>query len=273
MLREREYSDVRIRVVAYNVLNGGTGRADPLIEVVVAQRERGGADVVVLAEASDPEVVERMGRRLGMEWIIGASDRGKGGAVAVLTRGKVVRSVNHAAVGGEDMPRGLLEAAVEVAGVELVVFGVHLHARATLADEAVRVKEVGAVLRAAERYRAAGKAHVLAGDFNANSPAQVIDLAECKKATREAAAGQGGVIPRQAVELIERAGYVDSLLAFDRKLGERETTFSTREPGQRVDYVFAHGARVVSAWVEKDRLAQFASDHYPVGAEVEVPGG
>ena len=35
------------------------------------------------------------------------------------------------------------------------------------------------------------------------------------------------------------------------------------------DYIFAYAAAVRSAWIEYDRLAKYASDHYPIGAEVE----
>ena len=41
--------------------------------------------------------------------------------------------------------------------------------------------------------------------------------------------------------------------------------------GQRVDYIFAHGIdpnRIRDAWAEHDRLARYASDHFPIGAEI-----
>ena len=45
-----------MRLVSYNILDGGEGRADPLAEVLLAQR----ADVVVLLEADQISVVERI---------------------------------------------------------------------------------------------------------------------------------------------------------------------------------------------------------------------
>jgi endonuclease/exonuclease/phosphatase family metal-dependent hydrolase len=48
-------------------------------------------------------------------------------------------------------------------------------------------------------------------------------------------------------------------------------TFTTQHPGQRVDYIFTHGVdrrHIADAWIERDRLATYASDHYPVGAEI-----
>ena len=50
-------------------------------------------------------------------------------------------------------------------------------------------------------------------------------------------------------------------------------SFNTQHPGQRVDYIFTHGVdakAVRSAWIETDRLAKYASDHFPIGAEIEI---
>ena len=49
-------------------------------------------------------------------------------------------------------------------------------------------------------------------------------------------------------------------------------SFSTQNPGQRVDYVFAFAIeppKIRQAWIEQDRLAKYASDHFPIGAEIE----
>lgn len=258
-----------VRVVSYNVLDGGTGRADPLAEVVLARRP----DVVVLVEATDRDVVDRLAWRFKMDALLA---EGAGDAVAVLSRWPVLRAVNHALV-TPGAPRGALAVEFGVpGGGRLGVMGVHLSPRATIEQEQRRVAEVGVLLEIARGWRQAAGGpvpHVIAGDFNANSPHQIIDLSACKQSTRESALRQGGEIPRDAIETLERAGYVDTLYAFDRELSRRETTFTTHEPGQRVDYVFGWGVAVREAWVERDRLATYASDHYPVGAEVDVAGG
>ena len=51
-----------MRIVAWNILDGGVGRADPIAEVLLAQR----ADVVMVLEADDEAVVDRLSRRLNM---------------------------------------------------------------------------------------------------------------------------------------------------------------------------------------------------------------
>lgn len=260
-----------MRLTAYNILDGGTGRADPLAEVLLAQRP----DVVVLSEATDPEVVARLAKRLGMTAVTGegrAVTAGSGynrDAIAILTRFEVACSANHALL-SPGAPQGLLRADLLVPGGGCVpVVGLHLHARAGRSDEQARLKEMGVVLDLTRGLRASGVKHVLAGDFNSNSPLQRIDLSKVKEATRKSAIEQGGEIPRDVIALIEQQGYVDTLAATDRTLAAHAGTFTTQHPGQRVDFIFAYQMQVHSASVETHRLAKYASDHFPVSAELK----
>jgi endonuclease/exonuclease/phosphatase family metal-dependent hydrolase len=66
-------------------------------------------------------------------------------------------------------------------------------------------------------------------------------------------------------------GYLDTLAIARPQDAQDVGTFTTQHPGQRVDYVFAWGieaSRVKTAWIEQDRLAKYASDHFPVGCEI-----
>lgn len=253
-----------MRIVSYNILNGGVGRADPVAEVLEAQN----ADVIVLIEADDEDVIARIAKRFNYD-VIAAP--GNGHAAAALSRWPILRTVNHALL-HEEGPRSLLEAVIGLpGGGELPVFAVHLHARASDADEDKRMMQLQTLLRITEQLRTAGTPHLLAGDFNANSPMQNIDLARCKPATQEAAKANGGTLPRRVVRAVLDAGYVDTLAAYDEEAAAVRTSFSTHAPGQRVDYIFAFKLPDVrSAWIETDRLAEFASDHFPVGVELDV---
>ena len=67
------------------------------------------------------------------------------------------------------------------------------------------------------------------------------------------------------------AGYIDTLHAIRPDYASTHGTFTTQTPGQRVDYIFTHGfnrSRIKEAWIEYDRLAKYASDHFPVGVEI-----
>jgi exodeoxyribonuclease-3 len=266
---------IPVRLVSYNILDGGEGRADPLAEVIGAQRP----DVVALVEAQDSAVLERIASRLKMDFILG-EHRGKGGegkrqAAALLSRWPISETINHAPLHA-DSPKSLLEATVIGPAGRQWTFGVvHLHAHATLADEKRRLAELDVVLAAFAPHRKQNRPHILCGDFNSTSPTQRVDPDRCKPKTREEWEANGNLLPRDAIKKILAAGYLDALHAIDPAaadlLNGREGTFTTQHPGQRVDYTFTFGidrSALRGAWVEHDRLAKYASDHFPVGVEI-----
>jgi exodeoxyribonuclease-3 len=252
-----------MRIVSYNILDGGLGRADPLAEIIQAQR----ADIVVLVEADNGDVIERISRRLNMDAI-----RGEGAehSAAILSHWPITQSINHAAV--RPGTRCLLEATIrQCDGTEWIVAATHLHPRAFEADEQQRERELAEILDVFADYRRAGRPHILAGDFNANSPIQQIDSQQCHETTRKAWHANGGGIPRRVIQRLLDAGYVDALHAVHGAAAATMTTFTTQHPGQRLDYLFTHAIdpqRIAAAWIEKDRLAKYASDHFPLGAEI-----
>jgi endonuclease/exonuclease/phosphatase family metal-dependent hydrolase len=257
-----------MRIVSYNILDGGEGRADPLAEVILAQRP----DIVALIEADDAAVVERVANRAKMDYIHGKA--GKKGA-AILSRWTVRETVDHAYfLPEETAPKSLLEAKIiGPDGASWLIAAIHLTARAMEADEQKREREIAAVLERFKHHRDANRPHLLVGDFNANAPYQEIDPQKCKPATREAWVANGGRIPRRVVQTILDAGYIDSLEAVDPLAARTRGSFSTQDPGQRVDYIFTFGiprAKIKAGWIEQDRLAKYASDHFPIGAEIEL---
>ena len=255
-----------MRLVSYNILDGGAGRADPLGEVLEAQN----ADVIVLVEAIDAWVAERTARRLGMTSVTAAGEKD---TVTVLSRWPVGPHLNRA---GSDQagPRAWLEVELRPPDAPPVVLhAVHLHARAMAADEEKRLTQIARVLDATQRQREANVPHVLAGDFNANAPRQRIAIERSKPTTRVAYAANGNVIPRDVVAALLEHGYTDTLAAVHGDAAFDQATFTTHWPAQRVDYVFTHGLpreAIVDAWIETDRLATYASDHYPIGVELRL---
>jgi len=252
-----------MRLISYNILNGGEGRADPIAETIAAQRP----DVVVLIEADKPEIVERIAARLEMEVVEAV---GKRHSVALLSRWPIVESINH----------GQLDAGISNCFLEAVVHGpsgnewllgiVHLHPRAADADDLHRRQEIARICETFADARATGRSHLLAGDFNSDSPIQRIDPAQCKPATRKVWHENGGHIPRGAIQALLDNGYIDTLHAMRGDEAGTLASFTTNHPGQRVDYVFAYGLenRLKNAWIEQDRLAKYASDHFLVGVEL-----
>src|SRR3712207_3021190 len=78
-----------MRVLSFNILDGGSDRALLLGDVIESQRP----DLVALVEADDPAVVERLARRLHMDFIHAA---GNTHASALLSRFPIRESINHA---------------------------------------------------------------------------------------------------------------------------------------------------------------------------------
>jgi endonuclease/exonuclease/phosphatase family metal-dependent hydrolase len=249
-----------MRLLSYNILDGGTGREDALARVVESQHP----DVVALVEAEDERVVERFASRWKMDFVHAP---GTSHASALLTRFPITSTINHALI-CVGLEKSLLEATVrDDHGCEITLGVVHLHARAYEADEAIREKEIAVVLDIFALHRSEKATHLLCGDFNANSPVQWIDPEKCKPKTREAWKANGGQIPRRVVQRILDAGYLDTLYAFDKNAGERQGTFTTEFPGQRVDYIFSFEIdvnRIQSVKIVTEPPAREASDHFPV---------
>lgn len=252
-----------MRIFSYNILDGGEGRADPLAEVIEAQR----ADLVALIEADNADVLERISKRLKMDLIVAHGTRH---AVALLSRWPIVHTINHGKL--RKKPDCLLEALIRTPANEMLTLGVlHLHAHAREQDEEIREEELDNLLEIFEPHRRARRPHLLLGDFNSNSPFQHIEIERCKPGTREEWRQNGGHIPRRAVEKILTAGYFDSYYTLHPEQAKTTGTFSTQYPGQRVDYIFTQAiptSRLKSAWIEQDRLAKYASDHFPIGLEI-----
>lgn len=254
-----------MRLVSYNILDGGEGRADPLAEVIEAQRP----DVIALIEADFMWALERIAHRFKMDFIHAP---GKKGSVALLSRWPIVETVNHGLL-RKGLTRCLLEArVVEPGGREWVMGVLHFHPQATEQDEIIREAELAEVLDVFANHRAAKVPHLLIGDFNANSPIQQFIPENCKDSTCDEWRRNGGKIPRRVIQTLLDAGYVDTLHAVDPAKAATTGTFSTQHPGQRVDYIFTWGidrSKIKSATIEQDRLAKYASDHFPVIAEIE----
>lgn len=251
-----------MRLLSYNILDGGAGREELLARVVESQRP----DVVALVEADNPDVARSLAERLKMDFIHAP---GNEKASALLSRLTIQETINHAPLHPQ-LTKSMLEATVGEPE-QWTIGVVHLHAKATEEDEAIREREIAEVLRIFEPLRKAGRPHLLAGDFNANAPYQRIDPSRCKPTTREAWERNGGYIPRRVVQRVLDAGYLDSLRAVDPIAAETAGSFTTEFPGQRVDYIFTFGielARLRNGRIIYDPPAKEASDHFPVALDI-----
>jgi exodeoxyribonuclease-3 len=222
-----------LRLVTWNIWNGGEGRIEA-IERVLREQD---ADVVALQEANDRAGVERLASSLEMELVYGEGNSEY--AVAWLSRLPVVRSRNHRL---PVLEKTLLE--VEVAGRPL--WATHLSAGRTLAHEPRRIAEAEAIVA-----QLVADGDVLVGDFNAIHPRDEVG----------APVEELEHVSRRPVELLLEAGLLDSF----RELHPDDPgwTYVAWQPWARLDYVLSRELPRSCEVVESD-----ASDHFALVADL-----
>ena len=125
-----------LRLVSYNIRFGGRGR-DGLIADVVGKLE---PDVVVLEEATNPDIVDSIGARLGMHQVMARPDH----SVAALSRVPLDQAEWRTYRRG----RAVLELGLPEHGLHIM--GVHLSAGMSGRGERMRIVEAGRLLEGIE---------------------------------------------------------------------------------------------------------------------------
>lgn len=154
------------RILSYNILVGG----QPRINQITSMIQSADPDVVGLVEATNPRVVEKMAKQLGMQYRMSAPGQHRiDWQAAVLSRYPIVRTKVH--VRPNILTKPLLEVCVEEPdGNQLTVFVTHLTASFNngRAGDGIRQDEIREILRIMAPLQ--GTPHVLMGDFNALAP-------------------------------------------------------------------------------------------------------
>ncbi len=254
---------MRLSFLTYNIQDGGRARERDLIEILSAAS----ADVIVLQEVIETEFVARLGERVGAEWFVAESNSER--RLALVSRYPLSEAESfHPPV----LRHALLAARIEYApGNHLDVFGVHLAAPAyTLWVEMRRLREVTAVL--GQIKRRAGEAVVIGGDFNSIAPGDRVDFTGVPDRVRWAVYLQGGLVARQVIGRMQKAGFVDCYRALDSN--EPGFTLPSDPPQVRLDYFFVN-ARLRPALracqvVQTPAAVRSVSDHLPVRLELEL---
>jgi len=219
------------------------------------------ADLVVLQEATDRDVVTRLAAETGMAQH--ASRRGQ--SLAFMSR----EPVPHYAWYKPRISRhAFLE--IQLPGSDARVFGVHLSAVHAAWTERRRVTELRALLSAISRHQHGF--HVLAGDFNTLAPGEMLDFRKLPGRLRALVWLSGGTVRWRTIQMVLDGGYLDAY----RTLHPNAPgfTFPTWDPHVRLDYLFLpkqHRERLVSAEVVDVAGVRDASDHRPLLSVVDVP--
>jgi exodeoxyribonuclease-3 len=246
-----------VRILSYNIRRGGAGREAPLASVIRAVNP----DVVVLEEATRPDVVERLAHDTGMgHW---SSKSGK--SLAFMSRQSVA---SFAAYRPPISRHAFLE--ILPSTTSWRVFGVHLSAVHAAWTERRRLFELRALLRAVAAHQSGP--HILIGDFNTVAPGDIFDARRLPRRLRALVWLSGGHIRWRTIATVLASGYVDSF----RQLHPHDLgyTLPTPDPHVRLDYAFVPGAfahHVRSCEIVKTPDVESASDHFPLLLEVNEP--
>jgi exodeoxyribonuclease III len=247
---------VTLRLLSYNIRHGGVGRVDAIAAVI----RDCAPDVVVLQEATRPDVVRALAEETGL----GEHGSHRGQSLGFLSRLAIARSVWRRPLLSR---HAFLE--LTLAGHDVHIVGVHLSAVHAAWTERRRLIELGSLLRTV-KARLHGF-HVLAGDFNTLAPGEPLDVRRLPARLRPLVWLSGGSIRWKTVAAVLAAGYAD---AWRRLHGdEAGSTFPTWDPHLRLDYVFAPGAqvnRVTRCDVVTSAGVAAASDHLPLLAELAL---
>jgi exodeoxyribonuclease-3 len=246
-----------LKLLSYNVRYGGAGREAPLAAVI----RDADPDLVVLQEATEPRVVERLSEETGLkQW---AAHKGR--SIAYLSRVAVKRHEWHRPRGSR---RHFME--MELEGSGLVVFGIHLSAVHSFWTERRRMRELRSLLAWVETRQHG--LHVMVGDFNTLAPGELLDAQKLPPRLRALVWLSGGRVRYQTIQILLAAGYTDAFRSLHP--AELGYTFPTWDPHVRLDFAFLprpHEGRVSDCRVlTENPNAKEASDHFPLLVNLET---
>ena len=258
-----------MRLLTYNIREGGVGRAEQIAEVIKAANP----DVVALQEARVPQVVEHIARLAGFSSFGSRLSHSTG----FLSKVPVVNyqwrhppRTRHAVlevVLGDNLPR---------------LFVLHLRAWFSNWTERQRARELRGLLEGIQeqlkKEERAFAFHLLAGDFNALAPGEQFDPSPMPRWIRTMVWLSGRDIARTTIELMQSGGYVDAwrTLHADKEgePGNPGYTFPVWNPHVRLDYVFTpkeFSSKFVRCEVLRTPTqVQTASDHFPFLVEIST---
>lgn len=246
-----------LRLLSYNIRYGGTGRVDALAAVI----RDAAPDVVLLQEATDPAVVAALAEATGLPHHAARAEHSTG----FLSRLEVAHHTWH-------HPRGSRHAFLELAlaDVDWRFVGLHLSAWFSRWSERRRAGEIRALLDGIREHEHGP--HLIAGDFNAMAPGEVLEIARFPRWIQGMIWLSGRDIARETIGVMLERDYLDVWRTLHA--AEPGVTFPTWDPHVRLDYVFtparyADRLRACAVW-QAPSVAREASDHFPLLVELDV---
>lgn len=253
-----------MRLLTYNIREGGVGRAEQIAEVIKAASP----DVVALQEARDPVVTEQIAKLAGFEQWGSRTAHSTGFLSNIPVTAHAWRHpprTRHAVLEvtlGDGFPR---------------IFVVHLRAWFSKWSERRRTQElrglIDGIKEQLEKEKRAFAFHILTGDFNALAPDEKFDSSPMPRWIRGMIWLSGREIGRTTIAMMKSEGYVDAWRAlYADHVNDPGYTFPVWSPHVRLDYVFTpteFASRLVSCEVRRQpETVKQASDHFPLLVEL-----
>jgi endonuclease/exonuclease/phosphatase family metal-dependent hydrolase len=257
-----------LRLLTYNIREGGVGRAEQIAAVIKAASP----DVVALQEAREPAVVERIAKLAGFDFFGSRQAHSTG----FLSN---VPVIEHAWRQPPQTRHALLEVSFGDRFPRLFVL--HLRAWFSKWSERQRARELRGLLdgiqQQLKRENHAFAFHVLAGDFNALAPGEKFDSSPMPAWIRGMVWLSGRDIARSTIELMQKDGYVEAWRTLHPDLQkDAGYTFPVWGPHVRLDYVFTpkeFAPRFTACEVRQSPGEVLtASDHFPLLVDISVAG-
>lgn len=250
------------RVMTYNILDGGEGREEYILEALQAVQP----DVAVLQEVFSEGFVQNLSVALEMRSFF---PHGNGKRrVALLSRLPVISCQSY-----HRFPiwRNVVEAEIEYQpDKRLWLFGIHPVANLSVICELWRWRE-------AKRIIGRVKPHMtgpclIAGDFNAIAPNDRVVINQMPEWLKLTILVQGKRVYRFSIRKYLAASLTDCFRAMHPS--DEGFTLPPPEPNSRLDYILVNDAlksHLTNCWVVREPSAVLkASDHYPVVAEFQM---
>lgn len=251
-----------LRLMTYNILDGGIGRETQLLKVI----QKVQPDVLVLQEVFSKDLLGFLAASLGMKYFLGEGNHRR--KVAFLSRLPVRSFSSHRSF--PPIWRNFIDAKIEWAPNQyLRIIGIHPMAILGVAFELWRLWEARYILAYIENLQ---NDHVLiAGDFNAIAPGEQTQTEFMPNWLKWMIYLQGNRVYHFSIEKYLSVGFTDCFRACNPN--DEGFTLPPDRPNARLDYVFVNEKMkpyLKSAMVVREpEEVRLASDHLPVVVDFE----
>lgn len=252
-----------LRVMTYNLLDGGIGREQSIFKVLKESRP----DIIMLQEVYESSPIRDFASHLEMNYFIafGNSQR----HLAILSRYPIIEQNSY-----HPFPpvfkTTLYAKIAHPSGHNIHAFGIHLFPHPFIGFELWRRWEIEIVLRKALRFDS--EPCFLAGDLNAIAPGDLPEIEAWPNSLKTMLFLQGRRLFHFAIGEVLSKGFIDCYRTLNPKVPGY--TLPTKSPTTRLDYVFAN--RVLADHLKfcdvvcKSMEVYQASDHFPLLADFNM---